>query len=516
MKINWRDALRDGTNAVKRQNPGRALSLLETAYELAPLERDVRYWLGNAYRINGRIDDSTQIFEALLAENSADVEVAMAFAYLLREIGQPAKSSAVLLQTCENIEDTKALLSVCGFLRDSDDYQAAIRVLKKVRSLEPEQVDHALNLARLYQATGSFQLAEDQLRNALRKNPTIGFAWLSLAQQHVFERDDDEDFIRLKQVDQSQLDDESKMCMAFALAKASNDLGLWSDAWAEYEKGNSLASQRQVWEKSRWLLFLQRKLDTRNSPPASMDDARHPVFIVGNPRSGTTLVDTLLSKHPEIVSRGELNYLSEIAKHYPETKAVGRNVSGRLASEYWTQLRLDGPENYFYIDKNPLNFRYLDLLFQLFPGAKVIHVSRDGRDSCLSCFTQLFQHPDAAFTNSLDSLVDFYAGYRKLMNKWEIEFGKQIHTIEYEKLVESTSDVVKGMMEFLGADYHDQSNDLGDEVRPIRTASVWQARQAVHKSSLARWRAYYEFAPSFFDKIAQIDVEHRSGPRDLD
>ncbi|MFT5482711.1 MAG: hypothetical protein ACI9GW_001365, partial [Halieaceae bacterium] len=296
---------------------------------------------------------------------------------------------------------------------------------------------------------------------------------------------------------------------AFALAKASDDLHLWSDAWNQFEKGNVLAKQRQTWERDRWSDFVKHKLHSPSLPQDALGSDRQPVFIVGNLRSGTTLMETLLSGHIKTVPRGELNYLAEIAKLHPETNDIGPTLATRLASDYWTQLRLDGPEDHFYIDKNPLNFRYLDLLFRLFPDARVIHITRDGRDSCLSCFTQLFEHTDAAFSNSLDSLVSFYAGYKKLMAKWEGTYGKQIHSIAYEELIDSPTAGVKGAIEFLGAEYDEASMGTNDDMRPVRTASVWQARREVHRNSLDRWRNYHEFSPSFFDQLAQIDNQYR-------
>jgi hypothetical protein len=183
-------------------------------------------------------------------------------------------------------------------------------------------------------------------------------------------------------------------------------------------------------------------------------------------------------------------------------------------------LRLDGPAENFYIDKNPLNFRYLSLVAALLPQARVLHLVRDGRDSCLSCFTQLFQHPDTAFANQLDDLVDYYRGYLRLMQHFEKAMPGQILRLTYENLVKETPQSLERIGQFLGLEglnlFPDGNTDEATPVskleqRPIRTASTWQARQAVHSRSIGRWKNYYSLAPGFFDQLEALDREYGSG-----
>jgi len=142
------------------------------------------------------------------------------------------------------------------------------------------------------------------------------------------------------------------------------------------------------------------------------------------------------------------------------------------------------------------------------PTAKVLHLSRDGRDSCLSCYFQLFQHADTAFSNSLDHLIAFYSGYRRLMASWEKTYPERIHRVNYDELVESSDDVIAKVLEFLGAEWDDTVTQTSNQERVVRTASVWQAKQPIHTRSVNRWRHYYNRAPVFFDRLSAIDSDY--------
>ncbi len=239
---------------------------------------------------------------------------------------------------------------------------------------------------------------------------------------------------------------------------------------------------------------------------------RKPVFIVGMLRSGTTLLEQLLDQHPGITARGELNFLAHAWKRWQQEQAKPA-MAQELAAQIWQHMRQDGPEDQVYIDKNPLNFRFLPLLAAIMPEARILHLQRDGRDSCLSCFMQLFQHPDSAFSNQPDDLWQYYHNYQQLMRHSEQAMPRQIFTLAYEDLVKDSSAALAAVWDFLGLPpLETGASGTGITAvtqRPIRTASSWQARQDVHNRSVGRWRNYHEFAPEFFDRIASLDQQFR-------
>jgi tetratricopeptide (TPR) repeat protein len=501
--------------AVSELQAGRwqqALADLQRAARVAPRERDVRYWLANAYRMAGQPLRSRDLFRELLAEAPDDFEASRAFAFMLREYGDPEQAAEVLTKAAERPALTlQQMLQVVGFLRNSNQFEAAIAVCEKALEIQAGQADLHFVLARLYQATGAFEQALAALRRTLELQPSNGGAWLALAHQRRFSTPEDADFKSIQAAAQETHDREIDACLAFAYGKALDDLQRWGDAWVQYQTGNRLMSAALDWQPASWSSSVQQTLDRHlKAAPAMPDPTRRAVFIVGMPRSGTTLLEQSLNRHPAIYGRGELNLLEEFATQLSAAGPVNSRMCRQLGDFLWNQMRLQGPESATYIDKNPLNFRHLDVLFALLPTARVLHVVRDGRASCLSCYFQMFQHANMAFTYRLDHLVEFYAGYRRLMAHWRTSYPERILEVSYDELVNSSRATLAEVLQFLGTDWDDAVLQGSGPATVVRTASVWQARQSIHQRSVHRWRNYAAAAPDFFRRLAAIDAHYGS------
>lgn len=512
----WRVLTAKGVELLQQGQAQQALTELLRARRLAPNERDVIYWLANASRMTGDTDRAAKLFRKLLLQRPNDFEASFALAFLLREIGLPGEAAESLLAASEQPGlSEEQLLQVAGFLRDSNQYDAAITVCEKVVALRPNQPDLHFKLGRLYQATGAFDKALIALRKTLELQPATGPAWTVLSQQKKFASIDDPDLIRLERAAGRSQGDEADMCVAFAYGKALDDLQRWPEAWGQYQKGNQLASRAMPWNAEAWTAFVERAKVTRPRKTTHIpQESRAAVFVVGMPRSGTTLLEQLLDRHPQISGRGELNFLDHFAKQVPSGASVNAADRTAMADVLWTQLRLEGQDNGVYIDKNPLNFRHLDLLFELLPSARVLHVTRDPRDTCLSCYFQLFEHEDAAFSNSLENLLSFYRGYRQLMAHWESIYAERIHTVQYEDLVACSGTTLAATLQFLGVAWDDAVTQAAKETRAVRTASVWQARQPIHSGSVERWRHYESQAQDFLTDITAIERQFERSATD--
>lgn len=503
----WRSLTQQGIDLVQRGNAEKALPLLQKAYRKAPGQRVVRYWLGNALRMTGRSEMAQRVFRQMLSQRPDDFDASFALAFLFRDNGKPEKAADTLAEAAAQPGvSLNQLLQVAGFMRDINQFEKAIPVCEKALALKPGQPDLHFKLARLYQATGRFDEALDSLRKTLDLAPATGPAWLILSQQKRFENADDEDFKRIRAAAGQSFGREPETCIAFAYGKALDDLGDWPRAWTQYEKGNRLKAMAKGWNPADWRRYVGHKLEEPPPKiPGQAGSERRAVFIVGMPRSGTTLLEQMLGGHPDISGRGETNFLAHFDQQIRAAGAPSGQQLKEMADMFWTQLRLEGSEGGFYVDKNPLNFRYLDTLFRLLPSARVLHVTRDARDICLSCYFQLFQHEDTAFSYDLDHLADFYAGYRQLMAHWEKVWSDRIRRVGYDDLVKKPAETMTSVLSFLGADWDEAVTKSGGQSGIIRTASVWQARQEVHTQSLGRWAHYHDEAPDFFDRLQAID-----------
>lgn len=492
---------------MQEQRPEQALQNLEQAYSVAPTERLVRYWTANANRMCGNTVRSELLFDGLLDENKGDIDAAFGKAFLLRVQGRNSDASTALLSLINaRPKDLETQLKAAGFMRDINQFDDAINVCQRAITLSPERADIHFKIARLYQATGKFEDSLTYLRQALNIDSSIGSAWLALSQLKRFENVEDNDLRMLENASLVNQSREAKMCIAFALGKANDDLKRWSQAWQQFTLGNNIHKNDKPWNKEEWK---QSVLQTIAMPKGGRvsSNARRPVFIVGMIRSGTTLLEQRLDRHPDITGRGELNFLAHMASLFPDATKLSEADKVAVANELWTQMRLQGPQAGIYIDKNPLNFRFLNLLFEVLPEAKVIHIHRDGRDSCLSSYFNLFEHSDIGFSNNLNHVIEFYGGYRRLMAHWQKQYPKQIHNISYADLIESSKSTLSGVLDFVGAHWNEAVMASSSDSSVVRTASAWQARQPLYRRSLGRWENYYDQAPEFFDAIERIDQE---------
>jgi tetratricopeptide (TPR) repeat protein len=414
---------------------------------------------------------------------------------LLRQAQQPSAT-------------TQDLIKVAGLLRDTNRFGSAITVMQKVLDQQPGDAIQHFRLARLYQGTGQHEPALQCYRSAVQLNPGLGGAWLGLSTLQRFDSQDNPDWQNLLAAQPAAEDSETAMCLAFARGKGHDDLGLYEEAWRQYREGNRLRAQRQPWDSSAWQELVGRAQAAPLVQLRTPGAGRRPVFIVGMLRSGTTLLEQLLGQHPLVTPRGELNLLAHAWKQW-QPERPDPALAEYLVTQIWQHMRQGDAEDRIFIDKNPQNFRFLPLLATTMPEARILHLRRDGRDSCLSCFMQLFQHPDSAFSSQLDNLSKYYSDYLQLMQHFEQAMPTRIMSLRYEDLVSDSQATLAKVWEFLELDdparVAELSHGESREQRPIRTASAWQARQAVHGRSVGRWQNYREFAPEFFDGIAALD-----------
>ena len=225
-----------------------------------------------------------------------------------------------------------------------------------------------------------------------------------------------------------------------------------------------------------------------------------PIFIVGMPRSGTSLVEQILASHPEVFGAGELPYIDHIAlalgKHAEGTAAypaclpnIPDSAFKGFAESYLKEALGAAGEAAVVTDKAPLNFRHLGLILLLFPKARIVHCRRDPLDTCLSCFFQNFA-AGQDYSFDLRELGRFYRDYREMMSAWSEVLPAPVFDLVYEDLVADLEGVGRSLLSFCGLDWHPDCARFFETRRPVLTASRVQVRQPVYSSSVGKWRRY--------------------------
>jgi len=224
-----------------------------------------------------------------------------------------------------------------------------------------------------------------------------------------------------------------------------------------------------------------------------------PIFVLGMPRAGTTLVEQLLAAHPQVAAGGELDYMRgplrravehETGRPFPEGfAALPAALVNALARAYARRLRLAGNESRYVTDKTPGNFHLLGLLRVLFPQGRIVHVARDPMDTCFS----ILQHPfddRSPHTSDMELLAYVYARYARLMERWQALFAGEFLTIQYERLVESPAVEARRVFEHCGLEWDDAYLDLHRSGAAVRTFSTTQVRRPIYRSSVGAWREF--------------------------
>ena len=240
--------------------------------------------------------------------------------------------------------------------------------------------------------------------------------------------------------------------------------------------------------------YLRKKIIPRD------EHSNLPIFIVGMPRSGTTLTEQIIASHPAVYGAGELEAISRISQElskdhedtggYPECMLHFQNQEiEKLANGYLSNLRALAGDVLHVTDKMPHNFLHLGLIAILFPGARVVNCKRHPLDTCLSIYTQKFTnvHP---YAYDLTELGQYYRQYERLMAHWEHVLADRIFTIQYEELIEEPEATSRRLIGYIDLPWDDRCLEFHETERPVKTASQWQVRQPVYKKSVNRWENY--------------------------
>lgn len=457
----------------------------------------LRYWRGNALRIEGDHAAAERDFRALLAIAPEHREAAFSLAHMLREDGRFTAATEVIyasLRACA--DDQPHVVAGLVFLRECGAHVSAYALTATARERWPECAEIAALAGEFALATGDFDGAREALHVALDGNYRDGISWLRLAYCGRCEGDDDPDLRLIESAWRNHtLDRDTRTCVGFALGKMLSDIGDCSRAVAILRDANAAAAAQAGWDADGWRAFVAHRLGDRGLPRMPSTTSYVPVFVVGLPRTGTTLVASLLARSGELRNRGELNWIDAM---YHLLDGQGRlrdhDALASVSAVVRAQLRRDDPPVGWYLDKNPLNFRYLDLIATIFPGAKVIHCRRGWRDTALSLWTQRFAHADLGFSYDFSDIAVFMEGHDKLIEHWRRILPLAWFDLEYETLTRNPEQTVHDMRRFLGMPDDGAIANMVDQ-QAITTASVWQVRQPLYTSSIGRWRAYVEYLP---------------------
>ena len=393
-----------------------------------------------------------------------------------------------------------------------DSVDKAAECYSKAIQLEPDHAEYQNNKGLSHASRGEKSEAGRCYRKAIELNPGFAEAWRNVVAMKKFSALDDPDATAIERLWQTDnLDDFTRTKLAFALGKVYDDVGDYAQAFATYDIGNRLKFTESKLDFDRYFSHIDGVPAVFTAPPKRFSEAvgeHHPIFIVGMPRSGTTLVEQIISRHPMVSGCGELpcieKAIARLEKRaqpmrvYPRDflEIDGETLSGE-ARHYlsWVQRLHDLPTPFF-TDKMPFNFVHLWLIKALFPDSAIVHCHRHPLDVITSNYFQLYAS-DVSFVYDLEVLAGYYVRYYNLMRHWRRVFAGEVHTVQYETLVGNKEAQTRKLIAAVKLPWNDACLDLKKSDTAVRTASIWQVRQGIYTTSLERWRNYeHQLAPA--------------------
>ena len=479
-----------------------ALASLQRASELMPDDAEAHGNLGNAFRGAGQLEKAVASHRRAISRKPGYAESHNNLGSALLDLGRTDEAIASFRRAL-TIEPDFALAhanlgNALTLENHPDEAEASCR---RALELDPRLAAAVVQLAEIAAARGCFDEAEEWLKGAIAIEPDMPEAWAGLARLRKMKVTDADWLTQAQRIAGQRLPPRREVPLRYALGKYFDDVGEYTLAFENYRRANELSNRARP---EHGLAQLSHGVDriihthTRewlNRSSADSNPSARPVFIVGMPRSGTTLAEQILASHADVYGAGELDFWSKAAAAYGNERSESAEPGeiGKLAKRYLALLSGLSSDSLRVVDKMPGNFMYLGLIRAALPGAHIIHMQRDPIDTCLSIYFHDFggAHP---YAGDLNDLAAYYAEYARLMDHWRATLPSgALLDLPYEELVKDPESWSRRMVEFIGLPWDPNCMEFHRTRRTVNTHSKWQARQKVSTSSVGRWRNYERF-----------------------
>ena len=506
-----------------------------------------------SHHTSGRLEEAVSGYKAVLAEHPDSFDAWHMLGVASHQLGDTDFASSCIRKALELAPHSVDAWFNLGILSSPKSKQQALECFRQVIRLQPAHCRALQQLGALLRGMGQFEEAERQYRAAVEACPgepmvLVGLGnvlldlgrkdeALSCQRQALAIAPDcvdahcqlaelkrfscgDADLMVMEELARKPLPVDADIALSFARAKAWEDCGDFERSFAALARGNRLKRQTFEYHSAADAVDFEQIKRVFNQEFLRQvagggvpTDA--PIFIVGMPRSGTTLVEQILSSHPLVHGAGELDTLRQVARAEglrlrrdgePTVFGLSRmDAAGasKLAEAYLANVPVAMADLHHFTDKMPLNFKLIGLIKAILPNARIIHCKRDPVDTCVSSYKRLYGagHP---WAYDLEELGHYYVLYRDLMSYWETLLPGSLYTVEYEALVANPEPVVRSLLEYCGLRWDAACLRFHENRRAVRTSSRAQVRQPLYGDAVQRWRRY---APHLTPLLAILGVE---------
>lgn len=469
----------------------------------------------------GVYKEPIEIFKKLLNNQPKNISIKISLARIYIENHDYKIAIDLLeeiLKTDKFLKIKHEILNLIGTAyHNQGDYNAANKYYEKSIATNKLFIQSYLNLAVSYQEIGDFEKSRKVLDNAnkIKKNAE---AYRLISASKKFIKEEDLDILGMLSLNSSSsLKENERGALYFGLGKAYEDLKKYDLSSKYYLDGNNIRRKEfknYDFEKEIEIMSGMKKIfnESYYKKFSNMSEmGKNLIFIVGMPRSGTTLLEQILSSHKDILGAGELNFFTSAMDHifqvfdFENFKNKIFNLKKEeiinLGCFYVSKINIkvkSNSDNKYIIDKNPLNFKNIPLIFSSLPKAKIIHIRRGQNDNCLSIYKNFFYHNVMPWSYSQEELKNYYNNYKNYMDDINQKIPKFIFNINYEDLILNVEKNIKDVLGFLNLDWDPNCLEFYKNKRSVRTASISQVRQKIYQTSKDSWKNYKEYFSNLF------------------
>lgn len=397
----------------------------------------------------------------------------------------------------------EALVSLGTVYIKLSKYKDGIDLYKKALVINPENARVHLSMGHALKTLGNREDCERAYQNAIKNYSLSGEAYWSLANLKTYQFDSNE-IIAMENAIKNNMHQDELIQIYFALGKAYETNKNYKKSFKNYQKGNWEQRKKINYNAEEYKKYTDEIIQffSSNKDLLKINKgylSKEPIFILGLPRSGSTLIEQILSSHSLIEGTQELPNIMgisreiksmDIDKKYPSNiKLLNDDDFFNYGLKYINETKWTRSDKPYFIDKMPNNYIHIGLIKLILPNAKIIDARRNPMDACFSCFKQYFargQH----FTYDLDDIARYYKDYKRLMDFWKSIFPDSIYTIKYEDVINDPDNGVHSLLNYLELDFEDSCLNFYKSKRPVKTASSEQVRQPIYKSGLDYWLNY--------------------------
>lgn len=511
-----------------------ALEAGETLSQERPEDAFVPYLLGLVHTASGELERAAASFRRSLALNPESAAACYNLGIALDRLGKTREAADSYTRALEIRRDARTCNNLGACLLDLGMTEAAAARFAEAVALDPMLAEAHNNLGFALDRLGKpaeaiasceqaleirpvYADARNNLGNALLHlgridearacyeaaigaSPDYAEAHLNLSGVKTYQPDDSQMRRIRRRLRRRLLPDRDRMLLSFALAKACADIGSYDDAFACFAEANRLRKAEVNFDSAAVRKTFARieSLFSGDVPALGSDekvdgaDDKQVVFILGMPRSGTSLVEQILASHSRVHGAGELKLLDQAVNRIEwRSKPLTREGLASVRQFYLSGIAgLMMPSASMITDKMPFNFLWVGFICEALPRAKIVHVKRDARATCWSNFKQNFSDERTGFTNDLEDLADYYMAYQGLMDFWHERYPGRILDLSYESLTGDQATESRRLLEYVGLDWEDRCLDFHRTERVVMTASATQVRKEIYTDSREEWRRY--------------------------